>query len=292
MDDQEKTARLEELWRAHLYDPMGLPVPDNPEERWRDAIFAIARAKEVSDKAAADGDQETARTAAANALTLWILLSNECVGWAQERWLGDLIEMEPDSGPGQQILLKGALTFPLLSFPPTHRSAISHVATLLPNDLHNSLVDALDALGQSEVQPLLEPAEIQRHNAAWTWDQMRIRAVQHVNFMVAQGKKRKAAQKRVALALGISASVLQKWEKRELPERYGEDFDFSRNMALAAGELAERFDDRPPGSDEALDANVFACMKELTNEPLDKFAQRFQRFRGRYWSRHPDDAAE
>ena len=285
MDNFEKSARRNELWSAYIYEPLGQKVPFDPAERWRDAISAIGKAREVRDSALAAGDGQTATAAACTAFKLWVLMSDKCAGWAQEQLLGDVIrDASAGFGPHDQTVLKGLFESSILAMPPTHRSALSHIATLLPTDLLGRLVDALNALGQDEVQPLFEPIRVQRHCAGWTWDQARIRAVEHVYFLVGYGMKKGDARRKVASKIGASPATIRHWDEKELPCRYGKDLIFWRETARAAGELDFTLKDNPGGWPGNVDAHAFAFRERLKDEPLSEFAEKFEIFEGRYWS--------
>ena len=151
--------------------------------------------------------------------------------------------------------------------------ASERCAILLSRQEARLLADALAALDAGEVQDVVMPVSSGKHGDAWTWNQYRLRALQHVHFLCGRGVAKTTARRRVADAIGQSEESLRRWEKpsSELHLRVAAEAErglgaqVNLKFDLAVAEAAGK----------ACRANEIAAA-ELEAEPLDMFGPRYR----------------
>jgi hypothetical protein len=181
-------------------------------------------------------------------------------------------------------LLRALIAQQEAAIPPMHHQALDPVAVLIPRSLFKDLREALAALDVGEVLPFVERTATQSQ-AAWTWNQARSRAVEHVHFLVGYGWQLKDARPEVGSSMGVSADTLRDWERtlRSIDDdRYSLDLPLPSRIKIArgAGKLGARLEGDPEfGSrdGETIGADEMAMFDALRIEPLDAFAKRYQR---------------
>lgn len=274
MSDAEwRAARLAELWADYVDNPS----VSSEGDRAKAAIDVLRMLRTVHSHALEVGDDDTAFSAAGRARAVFALLTVELCDWmvefpgvpsmaTRDAWVG----IERAALLSHLMVTKDALS-------PLHRKAADPVSVLLPRWLCGDLFHALSALNQGEVQSLVMPSVHGRHDDAWTWDQLRGRAVEYVHYYRGQGVKTGEARERVARAAHIGSFTLRQWEKDGLGRR---------DIAFEAGKLAVILSDQPnfaEGDGQSIDADAFALHEELIRIPLRTFgAQYIERFGHRH----------
>lgn len=285
MTDQDKMrARLDELWSSYVLESYPDTKPDT-EDRAISAIKLLENLRTIHADAKEKGDTEKVARSIDLGLSVWSLLSIELGDWLVD-WPGsDVRNQEEYEGKEQRALIyKLALANEV--FFPSHAAQIDLVPLILPRWLHVLLLNGMQALQKGEVQPLLEPNVSNRHDATWTRDEMRARALQHVEFLKGQGFGVGVARKRVAIATGTAIDTLRKWEAecgalvKDLPHRL--------LVARDAGEIKARID-ADPSDRSSVDVYAWAMLAELNSQPLGEFGRAYQAKFGR---RHhgPEDS--
>jgi hypothetical protein len=258
----------ESLWEAYVY-PLCSKRPETREEREAAALHIIQMSRHI---ALTTDDLTTRLSAASSALAIWHLLAAELGPWLIDAGSG-LLEKTNDLHPRSQ--LKALLQLQNAG-PPTHRTSSDPVALLIPGHLRDCLENAMSALDQGEVHTLVEPRAVQRHGDAWTWDQMRFRALEYVAFLCGQGLKKQFALRRVSLSMGMGSSdTLRDWEKTGSPLWAAvPDMESRLNSAREAGKILV------DGRQDDDDANAVAYLVELGQESLEEFGQRYKQLFG------------
>lgn len=283
LGNDEDAALRRSLWEAYVY-PGSKAVPADVGERCRDAIQALLLCRKSAADAGARGDHDTFLSAASHASVVWRLLAEVLMSWTVESLDTATPDAEIDSEHAR-VLAWGLLEL-ANNGPQTHRGAFSVASPVLPTAVHQRLKDGLSALGQGEVQPMLAPRITGRHGVPWSWEQARLRAVQHVAFLRGGGEGKMAARQRVAEAIDVAAGTLKSWEERDLPGHHaGRVADAEEAGRLYHGRQIDPMYRRRPG--EVTDAAVLALALEIgETEPLEVFAEAYkQAFAGRHWSR-------
>lgn len=163
--------------------------------------------------------------------------------------------------------------------PDAHRSAIDPECILLPKWLAHRLGNALAALDEGEVHGLVRPTKGGRHDDAWSWDQMRACAVEHVAFLRGQGVNAGIARRRVAAATAVPEKTLRDWEGAE-------KLSSGCEIAFDAGHMKNVFEDIPD-YEGVIDTAVLARLKRFESEPsLGDFGREY---RERFGHRHNRD---
>jgi len=166
---------------------------------------------------------------------------------------------------------------------------------VLPRSLYLELRDGIDALAEGETTPLLQAQLSRRHGATWSRDQMRLRALEHVHFLVGQGVAKGKARKRVSAAMGnVSVETLRDWEERECP-RVILGLDAKLNDAWGAGALLAKFRDDPEyaareGEKEFWAYELSLAEKLSKEEPLAALGKRYAAQFGSHHRSRPQDA--
>ncbi|MGF1594621.1 MAG: hypothetical protein ACFCUW_15170 [Kiloniellaceae bacterium] len=284
----DRRDRLEELWQSYVYDGESQGnMPTDRLQRVHDALDRLAACRVVAERAGADGDDDTALSACSKAITIWRLVTEDTMGWAAQMLLDRLGASEEGTEQVELLWMVEAAHHA----PPTHRTGFSFVAPVVPVRLAEQLKAGLRALRQGEVRPIFEPVPTKRDGGAWSHDQARLRAIQHVAYLHRgeRGRKR-AAREEVAVALQVvPGETLRNWECRELPRLLGEDaVGRAVSAAEGAGRIHRQIEENPHyGCNDGVvfDAVELALYDDLQRESLADFAERFRRaFGGRHWS--------
>lgn len=258
------------LWEAHVY-PHFKRRPQTLEEHEQAALHVIQMYRRASQRT---DDARRKRGIAAKAHFLWRLMMVELGAWLMD--FGDGFMEETKDAP-LRLQLRALLRLQNQG-PPTHLAGLDPVALLIPKKLRDALESAMEALDQGEVHDLVKPERTHRHGDGWTWDQMRVRALEHVAFLCGQGLKKLEAQKRVSLAMGMgSIDTLRSWEKRGSPLRET-THGLSEKLEIArqAGRLVVE------GYRDDVEADAVVCRLELVGEDLKAFGPRYNgQFGGR-----------
>lgn len=224
------------------------------------------------------GSDEEAFLALARARLTWQLLNQEAYGWLVSASPGDELgdaEIWQEDAQRAAALSLGRHLAPGGA---VHREAVDPVAVMLPRWLAKSISDGLEALHRGEVQPIFQPTTGGQHGQAFTWEKMRLRAVQHVAFFSGTGSTKKSARQRVELATKIKSDTLRDWEidlKKKPLER------FMIEWARRAGELSlvlEHTPDYAKSDGNSMDGDAYAVLLELKREPLGAFGLRYRAY--------------
>lgn len=294
------------LWESYVYERRR-EMPDSAAERLVDAMARLAqlrnfdeafrRVDEDWDQVSDDlrkrvGGREGARLRAEHnrqqARAIWSLVTADAIDWA---WTGFPINCDQDVSEAvrDRVEIGWQLDRAEEQFPPQHRPAFDRVLVSLPRDTARRLGDALRALTEGEVAPLLAPASSGRRGRAWTRDRLRLRAIEHVLFLVGQGFTKAAARKRVSMATGAPEETLRAWEERDLPRVDPVNSGVRMDLAQRAGEYAVDLASGAIGEDATVDAYVGHFVQEIEAEPLHAFGRRYQEESGRrHWGVQTD----
>lgn len=261
MDEDWKRARLDELWEAYL---PGALKDDSSGEKSKliTCIEAIFHARSDHRFAKNRNDSLTMLLMASKARILWQLLSSELCEWMIEDGviLTPAIRSDWDHPRTALIALLDNCGDDNSSL---HLPAIDPAPILLPRWALNELRSALAALNEGEVHQLVKPDGGGRHGDAWTWDQMRACALEHVAFLHGQGTAKQLARRRVSAQTGISEGALRDWERSE-------QLNGGFRDALEAGRLKIVFEDDPrhaEGDGNTISANALARLNRFKTDP-------------------------
>ena len=210
-NDQDAALRRS-LWEIYVY-PVSKVVPADVGERCSDAVQALLLCRQTAADAEARGDHDALLSAASHASGVWRLLAEVLMSWTVHSL--DTATPNAESDPEHARVLAWGLMEMANNGPHTHRRAFSVASPVLPAAVHRRLKDGLSALGQGEVQPMLAPRITGQHGVPWSWEQARLRAVQHVAFLRGCGEGKMAARQRVAEAIDVAAGTLRSWEERD-----------------------------------------------------------------------------
>jgi hypothetical protein len=278
-EQSERDEQIERLWES-IFEFVGQPFPENDAKKHHAALEHIhVLISMLADPSCKDHKDK---------IVAWILEIFQLIAVDIGKPLMEVIK--PDDIPLDRIRLLFLLNYQAQCITPTHRDDLDPTAVLLPRGLLNELIHSLKALNKGEVSAMLEPNAVSRHGDAYSWDLARIRAIEHVAFLVGQGVSKGVAQRRVAAAMRkVSWETLKSWEKQAKS-----DLSASREIASAedAGRLSVTFATNPsfglPGSGDKLDATVLAKLHELQRESLFEFGARYAEEFGQRHNSIPD----
>jgi hypothetical protein len=215
--------------------------------------------------------------ATSKARMIWQLLSLEVGDWIVDDrpWM---LGIQPDVAEPSRNTLRWNLEGQSEGGPHPHRPAVDPVPVLLPRRLLIELRTALAALDEGETHDIVRPAVTGRHDDAWTWDQMRATALEHVAFLHGQGLTKQIARQRVAARMDIPPNSLRDWERTpQLMLNYATAFD--------AGNLKTILDDNPKhaeGDGKTVDSGALARLHQFRSDPpLADFGQTYKERFGR-----------
>lgn len=285
MDEKWRTAQLDALWDAYVLKIYGPDEQNEERNRSHKALEVLGLLRTLYEEGLDRDDEVVSVMAPAQGRVVQQLLSLEFGEWLLGGLdLGRSI-MRPDEWIGlERIALRSILTMHEKAGPPTHRPVLDPMLILMPRWIAQRLADALDALDHGEVQDLLRPKTVGRHNDTWSWDQMRARALEHVAHLRGQDYQAQVAQRRVAVAMKVSPETLRSWDK--VPS-----LKAGCELALQAGQLKTLLDDDPDYArrgDNSVDGAALARLRDFRTEPLSAFGQLYH---DRFGSRHNQDTA-
>ena len=298
MTDAEGHRRAEisrVLWCTYVYGGQH-PTEPGDERRCSDAIRAIQVQRHIAEdliRQCQGRNKDFVREANAKilnpqrrALAIWTLLAAELVGWATTDAadaFGDMEEPERD-----RLEILGQIAAADTRFAPQHREAFSRLLLFVDRAAALRLREAINALGEGKVHPLLQPSDSGGHSLGSSDDELRLRALEHASYFYGYGLSKSAARARVGKAIGAAPETLRTWEERDLPAKM---HDLRRILAFAveAGRTvaARQADpDYENGPEKLLDASVQTVLDLLTAEPLAAFGRRYRSLSGsRHWGR-------
>jgi len=172
----------------------------------------------------AKGKYICALAAAYQAKSLYIAAA----GWAINQIVGSVLSGEETDSNSHDCEAAGSdmaqFGYSLADEDPT--TARSIVCELLkempiPDSLGFALRDSLSALNVGEVMLLAKPSAKGKHGKPYTLAGLRLRAVEHANYLYGKGYKLKSAHEIVASAFCVSPDNLKTWTSRLLPEIFG-----------------------------------------------------------------------
>ena len=279
-DDNSARLKREALWKSYVFEFVSAES-DTSEARLAAALEVLQFTKLIYEEASRNGDEQKAATCQSRARAVWTLVTHELGDWFFSSF-----DVGIDDPENFKLSQRAALFFQLGmfqgTFPPTHREGFSYIPVILPQWLFHKLRNGLEALDKGEVHSIFAPVEDGRHDHAWTWDEMRILALQHVAFQMGQGLSIGAARARVATVTGTAAETIRKWERelRSIDTNVADRVETAR----AAGEL-KVLDDNDPGHGGDRDAHAQALLEGFRRVPLAEFGRRYQeRFGRRHFS--------
>ena len=196
-----------------------------------------------------------------SAYFIWQTISYDLGGWLLRSAFPDGLESKKASS---RHTLEAVLDIQSAKDLVPYKDDMDPIPILLPRNLLVELRSALAALNEGEIQQILLPNLDGRHKDAWTWDQMRGQAVEHVAYLNGQGFTKKIARGRVASSMKVPPETLRFWEGMDKFKEYFKN-------AFKAGELKIFIEDQP----DYIRDNV----EWIDNEVLSVF-KRFRRGRG------------
>lgn len=281
--------RLRELWESLSADK---GIPATVEERQTLALALLNHCRKSYEEARKNGDDEFALKTIPHSNLLWALHAGDCASWILDAWAPDGTPSLTDDNEWigrERILLSFLLDSATIGIPPSHIGGFDYVNLQLPRWLFSMLKNALAALEQGETLPLVAPVRRRRHQAPWTWDQMRARALEWVHFLHGEGSRLEFALRRVGAAIGSAPDTIRKWKDELSGRESGSDRPIERRIATADAAGRYSFDLQCDPSfakndGNSIDAHAFALFSEMQDEPLEVFGRRYKElFGGRHW---------
>ncbi len=284
----ESPAEIREaLWATHV-SPYCKKTPTNDREKELALLDALAhhrlQAQELIKNARQNpGDLAAAVSALSEGRIVWNLLALHSAAWLlpqelpfppidRQSCLNDEGHLNPESAREEIIYLLDKSAGPYFD------QALDPAAVLVPRWALQELVLALRALNEGEITPLLLASATGRKMAA-SWDEARMRALEHVEFLVGQDVPRTIARRRVATAMKkVSPDTLRSWS-----DGFKHDITFKHRMdhARGAGRLKVKLEGDPEFGKrrgETIDVDELHVFEELSKiELLPKFGDRYNR---------------
>lgn len=282
MDEAWKKARREELWNDVVLEAARRAGIATNVPRLEIAAKVLELQRADYDEALKSVDPETlsgeleARIALLKARLTWQLMTLEAHSWLAESSPGDSLYPQDLLQDDVQGVARECLEAHLTTGGALHEKAIDPVPILLPRWVAQAVMDGLDGLAHGETQPIFQAAASNKKGDAYTWDKMRLRAVQHVAFLVGTGSTKKSARDRVELATRIKSDTLRDLET-----------DFKKNpwskiqidWAKKAGQLSDLLERNPSYANSdgnTVDGYVYALLLDLQREPLGEFGRKYR----------------
>jgi hypothetical protein len=282
MDEAWKKARREELWNDVVLEAArkaGIAT-DGSRLEVASKVLELQRAEydqalKFVDPEVLGGDFE-AKTALLKARLTWQLMTLEAHSWLAESAPGDSLYPQDLLQDDVQGVARECLGAHLATGGALHEKGIDPVPVLLPRWVAQAVADGFEGLAQGETQPIFQAAASNKKGDAYTWDKMRLRAVQHVAFLVGSGSTKKSARDRVELATRIKFDTLRDLEtdlrKNPWPKLQIE-------WAKKAGELSVVLEHNPSYANSdgnTVDGFVYALLLDLQREPLSEFGRKYR----------------
>ena len=281
--DGMKRQRLDEMWES-LVRPTAEPGAYEADR----ASAGLQMLRALQRMAKNESDHDVQLMLLSKSMAVWQLIASDVFDWFsgvyRECLAGDA-DIDLEDSP--RTHLAALLRIVDVGISPLHRSAIEPCAPLLPRSIHLALKNALEALQSGEVQKIIAPSPKCGHQAPWSWDQARLRALQHILFRVGKGQSKISAQKQVATAMKVGTETFRSWERqlrRGINERHLDE-------AMEAGKLASAIevDPRSWSSENSVDAKVAHVMLSLQDERLSDFGLKYHEEFGHRHSNHGGD---
>lgn len=264
--------QLLDIWWGQLANWQGDPLPKSASARHRLALKFIDSCRLSFKKAVEAGNRDDQIAAVAKARWAAKLLIDATLGWSMDVPRLPPMEEEYWGADDHRLLLQmhlGLGTGNVLD-----NIVVDTAVLLLPNWLLGRLRDGLSALDEGEVHEIVKPNSSNKHDDHWSWNRMRLRAVQHVEFLYGGGLSKQNAEQRVQRVTGIAAGTLRKWSKTFNKSSGNAELV---SLAFSAGKYSEA-----PGSQTTTGA-MLEFLWSMEDEPLEKFARQYKI---RYGYRH------
>jgi hypothetical protein len=232
------------LWEKYVFSFPGLD-PISPEQRGNGvprALEVLERCRLLFEDAKARNLQPSWQSVRNHALVVWQLLAAEVAGW-----LTELPPFDLDASNASPLRIEELEEWEPLAYLnlflasqcaglPQDRQCLDPVALFLPRWLYIVLNSSITGLGEGEDETFITSRRAGRRREKLQ-SKMRLRALEHVAFLVGQGISKGVARKRVATAMkNVAPETLRDWEERECRRDYV-DLDALLARARAAGEL-------------------------------------------------------
>lgn len=288
MDEAWKQARLDELWEA-VFGSFRELMQSSSKSRRDVAVEILSKYQDQAGRKRETGDYDAGQSQddhfqrAVTAYLVWQLMSLEMAEWS----LGEIsgFKSMSASGASPRSKLRVSLRSQVEVQWPSHSRAIDPMPLFLPRPLVLDLIQALEALDRGEVLPMVTPVATGRHDASWSWDAMRTRALQYVEFYRGQGHSKKHARSIVAIATGVSTNTLRDWDSSVKPtEPIQPAFEAGRIKILI--EINPNYATAESG---AVDADGYFYLRNQLAQPLSDFGREYQERHGRRHNQRQSD---
>jgi hypothetical protein len=278
--------------REFLESPGGRPSAAVSEKRQRSALKVLTNCRAQFEEFKASGDKDGMRETCSRAMFAWQVFAHE-MAWlldASSLWHWDSEERYPLVWTEQGAVERQQLLHSLMLFQHilAYEEDLDPVALLLPRSLFLELRDAIEALTKGETLSLLRPRASRRHGPAWSWDKMRLRALEHVHFLVGQGVAIGDARDQVSAAMkNVSAQTLRDWQERECPRLIPQLGERLQQAHIAGEVFARVCVDNTYGEREGeIGYESWVIQGLVLDEDLESFGKRYAaQFGSRHWSR-------
>jgi hypothetical protein len=256
--DAAAKRRREELWEAFLC--RFLPErPASDLKRQHDALDLIAA--ELKLAAARPDDAAYQHNAFQHVAVLVQLLGGE-LGRALLELEARAPFLEPKASSPADTVLGRFLDVWDMAISPLHLAALDPVVLIVPRPL------------RSKLRAAVASADGDRGRA---WNQMRMRALEHVEFQNAQGTKKEAIRADLGMAMGVEGGTIRDWKQQLAP--LVPNLESRLADAREAGKLVTKLQRDPdfgtrPG--ESLNGHAYALLLEIRDEPWEAFAKRYR----------------
>jgi hypothetical protein len=193
-DEEEQESAVNQSFTAlGLYLSDDLASSAESEERQRLALKVLRECRALSEADRRSSSlvppwREAFSGKHACGALAWQVLTRELASWLVDTCpLSGLDDRYPPPNGRETAPERQRWLHTLMLFQAPGERYQGPVALVLPWPLYRELRDGIDALADGETIPLLQPRASRRHGAAWSRDQMRLRALEHVHFLVGQG---------------------------------------------------------------------------------------------------------
>lgn len=277
--DYTDAEKIEHLWQA-FYAKVGMPFEKNFLKRRQFALENLNVLLEFVSDPLTTSDHDRLLKIAMAALEAWSLLSH-CIGTPILQAFNEVGLRSPDfDDPSyDRLRLRFLLREQERAISPLHKDALTTVGILLPRWVVQDLIASLEALDYGEVATVFKPYNVGLHGDSYSWERMRLLALEHVGFLLGQGVHKGVAQKRVAAAMKkVAPGTLRKWEQdaKERPEAARQI-----QLAIDAGRLLVARESNSNlgkvGSNSPIDADQLFRLQQFEAEPLTQFGERYER---------------
>lgn len=282
MDEAWKKARRDELWNDVILETARKAGIATDGSRLEVAAKVLELRRAEYDEALKSVDPEVpggdfeVRTALQKARLTWQLMTVEAHSWLSESSPGDSLYPQDLLQPDVQGVSLECLSQYLATGSVLHEKGIDPVPVLLPRWVAQAVLDGFCGLAHGETQPIFQAAPSTKKGDAYTWDKMRLRAVQHVAFLSGTGSTKKSARERVELATRIKSGTLRDLETDLKKDPWCK---LQLDWAKKAGELSRLLERNPSYANSdgnTVDGHVYALLLDLQHEPIGEFGQKYR----------------